>query len=209
MHVLMDLDGVVRHRDPSAARHLVTVTGLSYEPLLRLAVSQPELAAAVRGEGTSTEWRAAVVRALAGEGREGRREDRQGPVDEWLTHPGVLDDEVMAVLTRVDQEHLHLSTNSTDRLEEDLGVLGVRSRFSRVFASHRMHRAKPDPAYFHEVMSVLGVPPSQVLLVDDTPANVAAARAAGLSAHLHRSADELQAVLADLIPPDAPGLAKR
>lgn len=43
MHLLMDLDGVVRHRDPSAAGHLVTMRGLPCERLVRLAGSQPEL----------------------------------------------------------------------------------------------------------------------------------------------------------------------
>ena len=50
------------------------------------------------------------------------------------------------------------------------------------FYSCALGVAKPDPAYFAAVLDLLALPPERVLLVDDNPANVAAARSVGLAA---------------------------
>ena len=50
------------------------------------------------------------------------------------------------------------------------------------FYSYELGAAKPDPAYFTHIVERLGVPPEQLLFVDDRADNVAAARSVGLAA---------------------------
>ena len=59
---------------------------------------------------------------------------------------------------------------------------------------------KPDPAIFHKAISDIDLQPHEVLFVDDLPANVAGARAAGLHALRFIDAASLAAELSDRYP---------
>jgi putative hydrolase of the HAD superfamily len=60
--------------------------------------------------------------------------------------------------------------------------LGYGSLFDREFYSCRMGIAKPATAYFRLIVDELGVPPPNVLFLDDHEVNVSAAREVGLNA---------------------------
>lgn len=69
------------------------------------------------------------------------------------------------------------------RLVDEFGLLRYFAE-SDVFASHRIGLAKPDPACFRYVLNRLNCQPSEVLFLDDSPANVASARALGIQARV-------------------------
>lgn len=73
---------------------------------------------------------------------------------------------------------------------------GFLERFTRVFASHEIGHRKPHAAAFQHVLHAIGMPPAEVLLFDDLPANVEAARALGLQAVLVKSPQDVRAGLA-------------
>jgi len=52
----------------------------------------------------------------------------------------------------------------------------------RIFASHQLGMAKPEPEIFEYVIGALDAPPAHILFVDDNAANVAAAGARGMQA---------------------------
>lgn len=54
-----------------------------------------------------------------------------------------------------------------------------------------MGSAQPQGAYYAAALAASGVPAGDAVFVDDTAANVAAARDAGLRAYRYRGADEL------------------
>lgn len=58
-----------------------------------------------------------------------------------------------------------------------------RRHFEPVFVSHELGMAKPDPRLFEHVLHRLQCDPADILFLDDTPANVRAAAALGLTAH--------------------------
>jgi HAD superfamily hydrolase (TIGR01509 family) len=66
--------------------------------------------------------------------------------------------------------------------------------------SHEVALKKPDPAIYALAASRLGVEPGEVVFLDDTPACVDGARAAGWHAVLHeeteRSIAEIESVIA-------------
>lgn len=71
--------------------------------------------------------------------------------------------------------------------------------FSVIVISAEEGFSKPDPRIYHRVCERLGRPPAECLFVDDRPANVAGAEAAGLSAiRFTTSAETIPAVLARL-----------
>jgi HAD superfamily hydrolase (TIGR01509 family) len=60
---------------------------------------------------------------------------------------------------------------------------------------------KPDPEAFLDCARRLGVPAAECLLVDDAPANVRGAAAAGMTGVLHRDLEQTAAELAVLLGP--------
>ncbi len=87
---------------------------------------------------------------------------------------------------------------------------GLRDRFTFVLASEDVTRGKPDPEIYHLAAERFGVPAGSVVVLEDSPAGVAAATAAGAIAvgvpHEHSPAEGLGA--AALIVPrlDDPAL---
>ncbi|MEV4416504.1 HAD family phosphatase [Catellatospora sp. NPDC049609] len=68
--------------------------------------------------------------------------------------------------------------------------------FDRVLFSHRLGHRKPDPAAFAAVADRLGAAGHDIVFIDDSPANVAAARTAGWRAIHFRGQHDLVRELA-------------
>jgi FMN phosphatase YigB (HAD superfamily) len=66
----------------------------------------------------------------------------------------------------------------------------------RLFVSGELGVAKPDPAAYLAVVDGCGVTAAEALFVDDSEANVAGARVAGLTAHQFTTAPALELFLA-------------
>jgi HAD superfamily hydrolase (TIGR01509 family) len=87
---------------------------------------------------------------------------------------------------------------------------GLADRFAFVLASEDVTRGKPDPEIYLKAADRFGEPASAILVLEDSPAGLAAARAAGTFAvgipHDHSPAEALRS--ADLIVPrlDDPAL---
>jgi len=64
------------------------------------------------------------------------------------------------------------------RVHLDAGDYAV---FDRVYASHLLGVAKPDPEFWLRILAAEGVAPEQALFIDDLPENVAAASGLGLT----------------------------
>jgi len=72
--------------------------------------------------------------------------------------------------------------------------------FRRIFVSSALGVRKPERAAFERVAREIGVAPSRILFFDDTEANVAGARAAGLQAVHVRSPQDVAEALAPWLP---------
>jgi len=67
------------------------------------------------------------------------------------------------------------------------GKYDFLERFRHVVVSGRVGMVKPDPRIYAIASERLGVPPAEIVFLDDIPANVDAARACGLQAILFTS----------------------
>ena len=62
--------------------------------------------------------------------------------------------------------------------------LTVDDYFDRLFLSHEMGMAKPDPEIFEEMIRRTGLDPAESLFIDDSKANVDTARSLGFRTYL-------------------------
>jgi putative hydrolase of the HAD superfamily len=95
---------------------------------------------------------------------------------------------------------VHLGTNQSLRraayMREQLWYDGL---FDVSCYSAEIRLAKPDPAYFRKAAELIGVPPGEVLFVDDVEPNVQAARDVGMAGihwHLRDGHELLEKLLA-------------
>jgi putative hydrolase of the HAD superfamily len=192
--LLIDLDGVVRRWDPDQVAAVERRHGLPAGSIGAAAFGAGSaLQDALTGRVTDAEWRADVVRRLAplcGTAAE-------AAVAEWSEYAGAVDAEVLAALrtARAAGWRVGLLTNATSRLRDDLRRLGLEHEFDAVVSSAELGLAKPDPEVFEAACRVLDVDPPECVFVDDAAANVAAAAAAGLDAHLYTASSDLAGLL--------------
>jgi FMN phosphatase YigB (HAD superfamily) len=92
--------------------------------------------------------------------------------------------------------YLFSNTNPAHHRQFCVEYAAQLAPFERCFMSFELGARKPEARAFEAVARTIGVPPGRILFVDDTDANVAGARAAGLRAERVRSADDAHAALA-------------
>ena len=68
------------------------------------------------------------------------------------------------------------------------------AHFDEQFYSCEIGVAKPDPAYFATVLERLQTPADQVVFIDDSPANIEAARKIGIDARLYTGPDVITGI---------------
>lgn len=113
----------------------------------------------------------------------------------WFAQDSRVDEGVLADVAALRARGIavHLATN-----QEHLRAEWLRERFAGlvdgVQYSACLGAKKPDRAFFALAAAAVGVPAEQLVLVDDTAANVAAARAAGWQAAPWTGEDRLLAL---------------
>lgn len=94
-----------------------------------------------------------------------------------------------------------LLTNNGRIMQEHFDVLvpELRALFGpAMHVAAEFATKKPDPTIYKRVAALHGVAPAEAVMIDDKPANVAGARAAGLRAHRFEDARGLEAFLGGL-----------
>ncbi|MDR0657210.1 MAG: HAD family phosphatase [Treponema sp.] len=71
-------------------------------------------------------------------------------------------------------------------------TLGQYAVFDKVYASHLMGIAKPDPAFYEYILKAEGIQAADAFFTDDMAGNVSAASGAGLNAFVYTGAAALR-----------------
>jgi putative hydrolase of the HAD superfamily len=193
--ILFDLNGVLYHYDRDARiAHLGLVSGRN-PTAIKAAIWDSgfedsgdagalDAAAYLRGFGdrigydlSEADWLAAQKVAVT-------------PIDATMTllarlHPDV----VSAVLTN---NNLLVRQHFATLYPRVAALVGDRAYVSAEFGLR-----KPDPEAYRRCLAHIGVPAEEALFVDDSPANVAGARAAGLHGHDYVSPEAFEQDLCD------------
>jgi len=193
-HLLLDADGVLQRVGGDGWRDEVRRRlGDRTDDFLR-AVGECE-APALRGRGPFPDG---LDRVLSEHGLEaGDVEDVYTAL--WATI--TVDEGTLAAARAARSAGLgvHLVTNQHARRAAYMrDTLGYDDLFDTCFYSCELGAAKPEPAFFATVLDRLGSDPASAVLVDDSAANVDAARAAGIATvqwHLDEGHDVLRSRL--------------
>ncbi|MGW0517048.1 HAD family hydrolase [Crossiella sp. NPDC003009] len=87
------------------------------------------------------------------------------------------------------------SSGTPEKMATTLGITGLADRFDgRIFSAVEVEHGKPAPDLFLHAAKKMGVPPGRCAVVEDSPAGVAAGRAAGMTVLGYRT---------ELVPPGA------
>ncbi len=207
--VLFDCGGVLLRERGSSSAYPTWEARLGLQPgeLRRLLWQGEAWALAERGQlDEQTFWE----RAGASLGITDPHEVRALSEDLWYSWG--VDPQVLALVDRARTRYrVAMLSNSTNALEEYLERrFGIADRFEVIFNSARLGVAKPERAIYEEVLRRLGVKPSEVLFIDDQPANIAAAAALGMHVIWFVSPEELERQMAAYLdhnalgPPETP-----
>lgn len=100
----------------------------------------------------------------------------------WFAKDDLPDPLTQSLLEPLSQQGIRqvIATNNehhrTTYIEQ---TFGIGKHVSRIFSSGRMGHAKPDVAFFRHISDTLELPAEDLLLIDDSAANVEAAGALG------------------------------
>ena len=190
---LFDLDGVLRHHDPAHPGRVEARFGLPPGTLGRAAFEVARLQDAVSGALRHEDWSRAVADELtATHGIDGHAAAAAYFAIEATSVDADVLELVRAVRRRVP---VGLLTNASSRLTEELEALALVMEVDVVCNSWDLGVAKPSRAAYELAAERMGATPAQCFFTDDRPANVDAARPAGMTAHLFHDAAELRRAL--------------
>jgi HAD superfamily hydrolase (TIGR01509 family) len=83
------------------------------------------------------------------------------------------------------------SSGTQEKMRLTLGLTGLHDRFAgRIFSAEEVERGKPAPDLFLHAASRMGAAPAACIVVEDSPAGAAAARAAGMRALGYAAGDD-------------------
>jgi putative hydrolase of the HAD superfamily len=176
---MLDVDGVVINGRPDDGQAWSTslATDLGIDPTrLQTAFFRPYWAQIVTGKLDLAETLATCLP------RVGARISARDFIDYWFTRDSRINREVIedVGLLRAKGIRVILATNQEHlRAAHLMDALGLRQHVDGMVYSAQLGARKPERAFFTAAAAQVGLSPSSLLLVDDTRANVTAARAAG------------------------------
>jgi HAD superfamily hydrolase (TIGR01509 family) len=89
---------------------------------------------------------------------------------------------VVAALDAIAAPVCVASSGSHEKIRTSLGTTGLLERFEgRIFSATDVEHGKPAPDLFLHAAAAMGFAPADCVVVEDAPAGVAAARAAGMT----------------------------
>jgi HAD superfamily hydrolase (TIGR01509 family) len=115
---------------------------------------------------------------------------------EFFSNAG-RDEEALAYLGSLRPVHkvILLSNAGPGMVETRFTAEELNQHFDHIVLSYLLKAAKPDPAIFRWTCESIGLPPEEVVVIDDTADNCEAAMAIGMKAVQYRDFDQTKAEL--------------
>ena len=182
--VLFDLDGVIRHFDPSYVAAIEQRHGLAEGTLDGIAYARPIIEDVTTGRIARSDW----VR------RVGELAGNAAAAAEWGVQPAVVDATLLQLSDELRAAGLTTAvlTNGTDTIPAEIDALGIRDRFDAIFNSADIGFAKPDVRAFNHVLRALDVVAEDVFFTDDSESKLAGADSLSMRTHLFDGVEGLR-----------------
>lgn len=202
MVLMMDVDGVLVRGRPKDGLHLFTDLeadlGLSPD-LLREAFFKPHWEEVVTGRAPLVERLASVLARV----RPGLA--AEALIAYWFENDSRIDQEVLAAMATYRRRGLriYLATNQEHlRASYLMTEMGLGAHVDGIIYSAEIGHRKPSPDFYQIAAERAGAPAAQIMLVDDTLANVEAARQCGWRADHWTGDGDLRSALSPYIGND-------
>lgn len=113
--------------------------------------------------------------------------------EEWWTYVSI-NEEVVEIAKLLRKEYkVALLTNAISGFFKDILFRNhLDGLFNPIVISSEEHTAKPDLLIYTKLLDRLSVPAEKVLMIDDNPANIEGAKAAGMDGVVFESAERLR-----------------
>jgi putative hydrolase of the HAD superfamily len=182
--VLFDLDGVIRHFDPSYVAAIEQRHGLAEGTLDGIAYARPIIEDVTTGRIARSDW----VRQI------GELAGNAAAAEEWGVQPAVVDDALLELSDELRAAGLTTAvlTNGTDTIPAEIHSLGISDRFDAIFNSAEIGYVKPDVRAFEHVLHALGAEPEEVFFTDDSASKLAGADSLSIRTHLFDGVEGLR-----------------
>ncbi len=194
--LVLDFGGVITDMRWDVARRLEEEHGLERGSIARTLYASDEWHEVAIGRGDFEAWREAAHRQL--EVAAGKPLPRLH--DQWRASVRLIQENVDLVRALRPPYRIAVLSNADATLEERIrDPLRLHHLFDAVVCSAIAGVAKPEHEAYLLAAERLGLPPEVCLFVDDTEANVLAAREVGMTAVHYRvyRGDDLRAQLAE------------
>jgi putative hydrolase of the HAD superfamily len=193
--LIIDLDGVIRHWDPSYYEEAEEHLGLPVGTIMGAAFSDDRLARAMDGRVSFAEWCEEIGAEVAG----AHGVEAALVVETWAEAGWSIDESVIDLVADA-RRHVPVAllSNASTNLLDDLERSGIAGAFDAVIGSAHLGAAKPAEAAFVAAAAALGVPLDRCLFVDDTIGHVEAARALGMRAEVFSDIAALEDLLTEV-----------
>lgn len=193
--LVIDLDGVIRHWDPSYHDEVEERFSLPAGSLAATALADDRLARVTDGRLPFEGWCREVGEELAA----AHGGDAAALAEAWAAATFHIDLVVLELIESVRElVPVALLSNASSNLMADLESSGIIDAFDAVVGSAELGEAKPAEHAFRAAADRIGVPLERCLFIDDTLSHVEAARALGMRAERFTGVDELRDLLVDL-----------
>lgn len=195
--IVFDMGGVIIDLDPAACiRAFKEVLGFDRITEILDPFHQKGIYGELEGgKLTTDEFRAAVL----AESRPGSRpEDVDRCMDAMISGMEPYKADLLRELSR--KYPIYLLSNNNEiaraRYHNLLAGLGVdwRTVFREEFCSYELKMLKPSLEIYREAVRRIGLPPEEILFIDDSKTNVEAARSVGINAVLVPQGEDLRKV---------------
>ena len=176
--VIFDMDGVLVDGEPlhfAIARRMLADEGVEFG----MADYQRYLGTTLEHTWADLAERYSLARGYADYAARYHREVTRSYEEDAELLPGAAE-----LLERLRERGLPIAlASSSDRVWVDAAIhgLGIAARFDATVAGDEVSAGKPDPEIYLAAAAALGVEPAACIAVEDAPAGIASARAAGMS----------------------------
>jgi len=188
--IISDLDGVIRSFPVSRNKEFEESYFLNPGELLSSVFFKVDLNHVVEGKIDDSEWRSRIANRIH---RNYPDIDSVKLINEWSNFPGTVNEEVLSLYKEVmEKRPFVLMTNGTDKVNSDLGLLGIKEEFDLIINSSELGFAKPDPKIFRYALEKLQLNAQEVAFIDDSAKNVEVANEQGFKCHQYQSFKEFK-----------------
>ena len=185
--VLFDLDGVIRHFDPSNVAAIEQRHGIDAGDIERIAFASPLIEQVTTGAISRDDWVETI----------GTRLGNRHAAIEWGRQPWRVDAEMLRLSDELRTAAITTAilTNGTDSIPSEVAEMGLSDHFDRIFNSAEIGYVKPDVRAFQHVTEALDVPAEQVFFTDDSAGKLGGAQKLGMITHHFRGIAGLREAL--------------